>query len=308
MRPKTITTLLSLVALVAACSNAPESRAPEADINSDEGIVGGQTVDLKSTRFASAVLHLVAVDKVDVDGISSVRKSNCTGTLIAKNLVLTAGHCINGLRGRRLYPMLINPKTGKAQSKGLPVMVAGRKIDHDSMSVTEIAVPPGFRVKQGLTSPDIALLKLNRPINSASRAMRLKIDTMGLVKTGQRLLTMGFGLTTLEPENPSHDFRPPNRLQKKQLTVIPASKVKWQKSHKLPDLFFLATERGQTKGTLCQGDSGGPVVRKYREQVFLVGVNARSDRNCEGVSAATSIAAHSRWIQRQAAKWHIKLY
>jgi len=308
MSIKTIFALLTLTALVGGCSAAPDAQVPSIATAVDEGIVGGKTVNLKTTRFAAAVLRLVSVDKVDVDGISSVHKSHCTGTLIARNLVLTAGHCIDKLRGKKLHPMLINPKTGKAYSKGYPVMVVGRKIDHDSISVIDIAVPAGFRSKNGLTSPDIALLKLNRPIRLATRNMRPKIDTKSIAEPGQRLLAMGFGLTSFDPEDPGKNENPHKELQKKTFTVIPSSKVKWPKKRKLPDLFYLATEQGQTKGNLCQGDSGGPVFRKDGEHIYLVGINARSDRSCEGISAATSVASHARWIRRQAAKWHAELY
>ncbi len=300
--------LALLPAVLGACSHDAGSHSPGVATGAGDGIVGGQTVNLKDTRFAAAVLRLVAVERIEIGGVLNTRKSNCTGTLIAPNIVVTAGHCIDDLRDKKLYPMLINPRTGKAHSKGFPVMVVGRSINHDSLSVIDIAVPPGFRSKNGLSSPDIALLKLNRPLKLASRAMRPKVDTIGLAKTGRHLLAMGFGLTSLDPNASEQERRPPAELQKKTFTVIPASKVKWRESRKSPDLIYLATERGQTKGNLCQGDSGGPVFRKHREKIYLVGVNARSDRSCEGVGAATSVAAHSRWIRHQAAKWQGELY
>ncbi|MDA7423227.1 trypsin-like serine peptidase [Thalassococcus lentus] len=86
----------------------------------------------------------------------------CTGTLIARDIVLTAAHCLFNTRGQPISAQTVSFKAGYHH---------GQQIAH--RQVIQWVAPEGFNSKPGaeidaeLIANDVALLKLDRAIVSA---------------------------------------------------------------------------------------------------------------------------------------------
>lgn len=95
-----------------------------------------------------------AVGRLNIGG-----KSMCTASLIAPDMVLTAAHCMYGIRDGRA----VNPRSIKFEA-GLN----GRRAKA-SRKVVKAVIHPGYRhgqTGQFQTGTDIAVLRLERPISS----------------------------------------------------------------------------------------------------------------------------------------------
>lgn len=116
-----------------------------------------------------------AVGRLNVQG-----KGFCTGTLIAPDLVLTAGHCLQDIRlGRTVSPRLVH---------FLPGFRAGAFAHHGRAAAVAVADPDAVRdVALGL---DLGLVRLTEPVPDTIRPMPLA----PAVETGQRLFSLSYGM------------------------------------------------------------------------------------------------------------------
>ncbi len=111
----------------------------------------------------------------------------CTGTLIARDVVLTAGHCVHRRSGRPIPASELHFKAGYHHGKAIAV----RK-------VTKWVVAPGYkhgkdgRVTTDLMSHDVALLKLDYKIVS-SEADPFKIQDEVPLGTTVSVVSYGKG-------------------------------------------------------------------------------------------------------------------
>lgn len=96
-----------LTLLVLSCGGASPS-------SSQVDMVGGQVVPENSPAFRSTV----SLSKVNRSGIDSF----CSGTLIAPNLVLTAAHCIDGLKSAKQFVVLFGQGEDDPNAVTVPVL------------------------------------------------------------------------------------------------------------------------------------------------------------------------------------------
>ncbi len=182
---------------------------------------------------------------------------HCTGTMIAKNLVVTARHCVGELDSEEtsienfdaadlaFYTGIdAGPKTADEQpeARGAKLFDNGKKT----------------------LIPDIAVVLLDRDLDVPIAAIRLE---GGAVK-GEALDIIGYGLT-------EDDVYPSVRQQRKGVKVV---KVGPGSSK----LFELTAGEFQLGEAACAGDSGGPAIAA--ETGALVGVASRVS-NGEGRSS-----------------------
>jgi endonuclease G len=228
---------LPLAMLLASASAASaDSQSAQTVARPEPGtsaIVGGETVP--AGRWP---------DTVAVLGTSG----SCTGTLIAPDLVLTAGHCAN-----------INPTrvvantTDYAQAEGIRV------------NVTRTTAYPNWQ-----TMYDVAVVELASPISGIEPRKLGTSCTFNTVKSHVNVHLVGFGATNAEGTQAN------TQLREAMTAVIDptcAASGMGCKPNVAPGGEFIAGGDGTADS--CFGDSGGPVYLDTPNGAVLIGAVSR---------------------------------
>jgi secreted trypsin-like serine protease len=233
-----ITMKLPLVLALALLSASAHAERIPFNAPSFNGIIGGTDVAANDPIAQSTVL-IVAEE----DGSQSV----CTGTIIEKDIVLTAAHCV-GLSG--LAQVVVVFRTS-VQGEGPVIQVVERRRPTDF--VDRAGSPTDWH--------DVAVLRLAEPIPAGYQPARMVATA--LIKDGATVTLAGYGMNVaVAPADPAPSGS--GTLRKVEQTIITA------KFGKTETLVSLAGGKGA-----CKGDSGGPAYIKQNGQYFLFGVASR---------------------------------
>lgn len=262
------TAVLGAMFGLSAC--APHNEAAEnyyaADVAS-QGIVGGEKVAADDAISKSTV------------GIGAVLQGViCTGTLISKNLVVTAAHCTSTVSDPRRL-----------------VITFGNDISAKTLQVRKVLggrVPAkwaSLKVDQDKDWNDIAVLRIDGEAPEGF-APAVLLANKAVLKDDLDVTIAGFGMTSMKPAKYS------DLLLKAGVKMTNATFAD-------TEILFEQTKDG--KGA-CHGDSGGPAYITVKGRAVLIGVTSRSateagGMNCLEGSIYTSIAGHIAFL-RQAAK------
>ena len=221
-----------------------------------------------SGKNASLAPHLVMVLSRQGN-----KHGACTGTIIARNIILTAAHCVAG-------------------NKQIVVAYAENG-SHVLQRIAAKAINPGFSGASHV-SIDMALVKLEGVL--PSRFTPLKLDGgEGTHAIGASQTLAGFGLQR------ERDEASAGTLRSADVSVLPKL---------YPRFLRLGTQPDSTLSdfAVCTGDSGGPVLENHNGSPLIVGVvygrekfgNAQS---CGVTAQAVRIAPQRAWINATLAKW-----
>lgn len=253
-----IRSTLQLTLLVTACVVA--------QVHAQSRIVGGTPVAEGNYPWMAAIVH--------ADISDTYHAQFCGGSLIDKEYVLTAAHCLFDDEG--------NPYN--LQNTPIDVLITTTQLGDGSgerLSVEKYAMH---------AESDIALLKLKTPADIAP--VELLVPGVNSADPGTTATVIGWGLT-------QEDGNPSDKLLEVRVPIVSTAVCKRAYPDLLVDLEICA---GLTRGgkDSCQGDSGGPlfVTDKTGNKQVQAGVVSHGEGCARpgfpGVYA--SVSAVADWI------------
>ncbi len=209
-------------------------------------------------------------------------RTGCSGTVIARDLVLTAAHCVEP----RARLVVIEPGSNPRRTK--------------RYAVTRFERHPDFDVESGMArreTTDVALLKLAEPL--AVKIAPATLGTRDYFPIGDHFIVAGYGITG--PREGGFGV-----LRSALLVVV---------RHTASGAVRLADpeKRGETPGLgACSGDSGGPVFEASANPTALVGVvswatDSTRHAGCGGLTGMTPLARVREWIVETSSKLGSKI-
>jgi hypothetical protein len=252
--------LSSLVLLVACGPMDPPVDAPEHPASAAAPIVGG----------------ILDPGRSYVVGVADNQGAFCTGTVISRRTVLTAGHCYTSNAGPKggILKILFGPDLGAASVVSVDTIKAVRHPGYDDKTL----------------SNDLCLVELASDAPSQAAPLLRETLTNGPAFIGPNFTFVGYGDDGLG----NFGLR---RVVTLPIEVIgPANVGIATGSGPIDDtMFFFEVPKKNT----CNGDSGGPafVVRSGVERV--AGSTSSGDDKCviDGTDARTDAPAIAAFIQ-----------
>ena len=206
-------------------------------------IVGGTAVPNGKYPFMVALL-----DKRKPGG--AFQEQFCDGTLIDKDSVLTAAHCVFSNRGifpSRMKLVVVVGRTALNQNRG----------QLRSVPLSHRFIHPRYNGNKRGDVYDAAVLKLSPPVKGIKPIKLATARQNDLEKPGRILTAAGWGSVRSKPQS-VEDY--PKRMREVSVPVVSDSRAKRAYQSKglkyLPSLQVAAGKKGKS---VCFGDSGGPL-------------------------------------------------
>ncbi len=230
-----------------------------------DAMVGG------AARAADGIARLLVMVVGSRDNGGSV----CTGAALARDLILTAAHCVAPGATYSVFP-----------AKNAP-----------ALAIKSIQVHPRFDPQSyalNRATADVALIKL--AVALPERFVPVSLETPGTaVAVGDRFTIAGFGVTGAGSDNGIGLARA-------------ASLVATGQPGTLQIRLFDPATKGDRPGLgACTGNSGGPVLRDVDGRHVVIGVVSWSTgpklaAGCGGLTGVTPLVRYRDWIVQAAGK------
>ena len=266
---------LLMVCLISVVGCADLSSFSDDELQSEDKIIGGE-----STRAPSWMASL-----------RSEGRHICGGSLIHKNWVLTAAHCVDDASPRQLTVCVGRKNRTRCRPQ-------------DVARVKQIKLHAGWN-GDIYNANDIALLKLDRPFEGV-RLARLATAAQE-PRTGQVATVRGWGVHGY----PNGVRELPNQLQRLDLPYVDSDDCRAIRS----DLNYNFSQRNnlvclENRGdpnapmaeqTSCNGDSGGPLnFRGVQVGIVSFGPKSSVEQCSAGApNAYTRVSSYLNWINKR---------
>lgn len=266
----TISSRVILAALVAAvplsASAAPgDLGSTEPPVTITDEVVGGQPVPDGKWPDAAAVLY---------DGTDPTRNQGCTGVLIAPDVVVTAGHCID----ESISAVFVNANDLRSSTgQVLPVERA-------------VAYPNWGRTY------DVGVLVLAQPSTVAPRPIASGCIRDQYSKNGAEVAIVGYGATDANASQYGYELREAYTT----ISDVDCSATAGCESSVSPGGELFAGGDGIDS---CNGDSGGPLYLVTDRGEYLIATTSRAGGNATVPCSQGGIYVRSdavlEWIRQE---------
>ncbi len=227
--------------------------------------------------------------------------SSCSGILVSRNVILSAGHCFpsDGLDTSKVK-VYLGSESPAAGNKGT------------QYQVEKVIIHPDYIKTQ--VDADLAVIVLKDNVSNNYEAMDL-YDSNDYLEVADPLVIAGFSpfskpvrksVYDVFTEKYRYDYQNTNSENR-----FPFKKIKNLLSRKAivmsdklmgrntQDAIFMT----QLAGGICSGDSGGPTMTQRGDRHYLVGINRAvqfanklKGSDCEFISISTSVRFYKSWI------------
>lgn len=223
--------------MVAACTQQNNSTNTVETLNSN-GIIGGEAAKSTDPVAASTVSLMYY-------GFGA-GQSFCTGTVISKNLILTATHCLQDMEAEDIKVFF---------GTNLPTFGDEPNLRAVKTMVTHpdynFGLDPVHNLYTGAN--DVGLIMIEGEIPEFAKPVPVMKDAP--INVGQSLLLSGFGLV-------NETTSPPQRATGLNYTRVTVAKTYAN---------ILVTEQSKANGA-CAGDSGGPAFLETDNGLMVLGI------------------------------------
>jgi hypothetical protein len=205
----------------------------------------------------------------------------CSGSVIAPRLVLTARHCVAHTAGSELQVVCGTTKFEPPDSPGAIFVVPKPTITDDPkdyVAVSDILTPAGLGAE--LCGTDVVLLELKDPLPGIT-PIAPRVDEP--VMAGEGYSSVGYGIDESLADKPSGERK---RLDGLKITCSGSA---------CKDTEVLDNEWVGSGGP-CQGDSGGPALDADGR---IVGVVSRGKPGCTE-PVFSDLASRGEWMKSEA--------
>ena len=206
--------------------------------------------------------------------------AGCGGSIIDKNWILTAGHCV---------------VDGKTKQKASQVQISAGGVNQDQQPIKVVSNQLFPHPQYRLVSPDgqsirsidndIALIRVNTNLIQPPKSSAVKLPSANQKIQGQIVVASGYGLT--------EQGRPSGVLKAVEMKILTDQQCR-QPIFKPQQMFCAGGVQGHGHGT-CSGDSGGPIVLKG--QNVIVGLTSFGS-DCGGVGGYTKVSNYLNFIHQ----------
>lgn len=220
-------------------------------------IIGGSLVNANDPIAASTVGLMIRTQE---------GTGGCTGSIIAKNLILTAAHCVVD-KQKRVLP------AGNFQ------IVFGTNMQLPAPTITAwgVAVHGNYNGLNGIDKYDVALIAFDGELPNGYRPAKL-IRQEDEPEIGEIVTLAGFGVTNGFNDTGSGTLR---KADVRVLDFLGETEVMMDQRY--------------GKGA-CRGDSGGPAFIKRGSEYHVFGVTSRGAQLCNDTGIYTSVNAYADFI------------
>ncbi len=283
----------SLLLLLAFTS--PAAARPQEPSGAQASIVHGKQASIRDWPWQVAL----AVSSHGRPGQSPRTRTFCGGSLLAPDLVITAGHCVADVPKSKVnHISVISGRTFlNNRSAGEETDVARRYMPTYRNGERK------YDVSAGAADWDVALLKLRHPVPSPSITIAGN-DERKSWRTGQAVKTTGWGITNPNQRSVVNGLRIAGQVMQPERICRRWDGKAFNPKH------MVCFGAPSIHASACNGDSGGPLMapvttaagKEYR----LVGLTSFGDGYCRGAipSVDTRVADQPirGWVKRTAMK------
>lgn len=279
--------VVSALAMMAVTSCAPQNNKSLSanafiEMKHQSAIIGGEASKSEFQK-QNGIVQLII--------FTSQGEATCTGTLIARDIILTAAHCVEGdeLLGVDVLFGLDDVNTSEEN-------IIGAKSG---------AIHPDYFPTDDVTEiwNDIALLKLEKDAPADFQVSRIPLTSNEIHLDQKSKLTLsGFGITSAIINKIGKNSKGKDII----IELPQEGGGSLREVHQIPvvgvssDLKEITLDQRSLRGA-CHGDSGGPALFLQDDGTYIqVGVTSRGTENlgnCNKGVVYTGVAGYLDWIQ-----------